>query len=360
MRWRGPVRLSMSLFHRLTWLRVALAWGLFTLFMVVLVYGQAITGATPWHWRTLLLGPLIYGLIGTLLTPLVFMLAARFNLTASRAHWLPYLLVHAGASVGITIVYRSLYIGALYLTGAPGVQVSWAVILASVNVWIPIYWMVLFVAYALDYHDKWQRRNLDAVRLEMQLVQAQLLALKQQLNPHFLFNTLNAIATLIGDEPKKAQRMTAKLGEFLRLVLDHTESQQVPLAQELHFIELYLEMEQVRFSDRLAVTYEVSPAALPALIPHLLLQPLVENAVRHGLSAGGQGRLHIQADRRDEQLVLEVRDSGPGPTPAGPRGVGLTNSEQRLRALYGDHYVLALRPAPGQGTSVHLELPFLT
>jgi len=110
-----------------------------------------------------------------------------------------------------------------------------------------------------------------------------------------------------------------------------------------------LEMEQVRFSDRLAVTYAVSPAVLPALIPHLLLQPLVENAVRHGLSAGGQGRLHIQADRRDEQLVLEVRDSGPGPIAAGPWGVGLTNSEQRLRALYGDRYVLALHPRAGPG-----------
>jgi two-component system LytT family sensor kinase len=340
----------MSLFHRITWLRVALAWGVFTLFMMVLAYGQALTGATPLHWRTLLLGPFIYGLIGTLLTPVVFRLATRFNLTAGRAHWLPYLLVHAGASVGLTILYRSLYVGALYLCGAPGVQASWAFILASVNVWIPIYWMVLFVAYALDYHDKWQGRNLDAVRLEMQLVQAQLLALKQQLNPHFLFNTLNAIATLIGDEPHKAQRMT----------LDHTESQQVPLSHELHFIELYLEMEQLRFSDRLAVTYQVSAAALPALVPHLLLQPLVENAVRYGLSAGGQGQLHIQADRRDGQLVLEVRDSGPGPTPAGPWGVGLTNSEQRLRALYGDRYVLALRPAPGQGTTVHLELPFLT
>ncbi|RZK99456.1 MAG: hypothetical protein EOO62_24805, partial [Hymenobacter sp.] len=350
----------MSLFHRITWLRVALAWGVFTVFMMVLDYGQAITGATPLHWRTVLLGPLIYGLLGTLLTPVVFQLATRFNLTAGRARWLPYLLVHAAASVGLTIIYRGLYVGALYLAGAPSGPVLWAAVLSSVNVWILIYWLLLFVAYALDYHDKWQRRNLDAVRLEMQLVQAQLLALKQQLNPHFLFNTLNAIATLIGDEPQKAQRMTAKLGEFLRMVLDHTESQQVPLAQELHFIELYLEMEQVRFSDRLAVTYQIAPAALSALIPHLLLQPLVENAVRHGLSAGGQGRLHIQADRRDGQLVLEVRDSGPGPAPAGPWGVGLTNSEQRLRALYGDRYVLALRPAPGQGTSVHLELPFLT
>ena len=300
------------------------------------------------------------GLIGTLLTPLVFVLATRFDLTAGRAHWLPYLLAHAGASVLLTVVYRALYLTALFLVGAPGVTVSWAAILATVNVWIPMYWMVLFVAYALDYHDKWQRRNVDAVRLEMQLVQAQLQALKQQLNPHFLFNTLNAIATLIGDEPRAAQRMTAKLGEFLRLVLDHTDAQQVPLAEELHFIGLYLDMEQVRFSDRLAVTYAVAPEALPALVPHLLLQPLVENAVRHGLSAGGTGRLHIQADRRGEQLVVEVRDSGPGLNPASGRGVGLENTEQRLRALYGNRYVLALRPAPDQGTVVHLELPFLT
>ena len=352
----------MSLFQRISWLRVALAWGVFALFMLVLVTGQALTGAEPLHWRPLVLGPLLYGLIGLLLTPLVFRLATRFNLTApaGRARWLPYLLGHAGASVGITILYRGLYLGALHLTGTLGGPLSWQLILASVNVWIPIYWMVLFVAYALDYHDKWQHRNLDAMRLEMQLVQAQLLALKQQLNPHFLFNTLNAIATLIGDEPRKAQRMTAKLGEFLRMVLDHSEAQQVPLAHELRFIELYLEMEQLRFSDRLVVTYEVSPTALAALVPHLLLQPLVENAVRHGLSAGGRGELHIQADRREGKLVLEVRDSGPGPLPAGPRGVGLTNSEQRLRALYGEHFVLALRPAPGQGTAVHLELPFLT
>ncbi len=350
----------MLLLQRTSWFRIAAAWGVFALFMVLVAYGQAVTGVAPLTWHTLLLSPLIYALIGTLLTPVVFVLATRFSLTAGRAYWLPYLLVHAGASVGLTIVYRSLYVLALYLMGTPGVAVSWTYILSSVNIWIPVYWMVLFVAYALDYHDKWQRRNLEAMRLEMQLVQAQLLALKQQLNPHFLFNTLNAIATLIGDEPKAAQRMTAKLGEFLRLVLDHTEAQQVPLSQELHFIELYLEMEQVRFSDRLAVTFQVAPAALSALVPHLLLQPLVENAVRHGLSAGGQSRLHIQADRRDGQLILEVQDSGPGPIPAGPRGVGLTNSEQRLRALYGDRYVLALKPAPSQGTTVHLELPFLT
>jgi len=232
--------------------------------MMVLLAGQALTGATPLHWRTLLLGSLLYGLIGLLLTPIVFRLATRFPLTASRARWLPYLLAHAGASVGLTILYRGLYFGALFLTGALGSPLSWRLILASVSNWIPIYWMGLFVAYAFNYQAKWQRRNLDAARLEMQLVQAQLLALKQQLNSHFLLNTLNTIATLIGDEPQQAQRMTANLGEFLRLVLDHTEARQVPLANELHFIELYLEMEQVRFCDRLTVTYAVAPAALLA------------------------------------------------------------------------------------------------
>ncbi|MBF9141940.1 sensor histidine kinase [Hymenobacter properus] len=350
----------MLLLHRLTWLRIAAAWGLFTLFMLVLVYAQALIGAAPWHGRTLLLAPLIYGLTGTLLTPLVFVLAQRFDLTAGRAHWLPYLLVHAAASVALTIAYRAVFLSALFLVGNAQAPVSWAAIFSGVNFWVPIYWMLLFVVYALDYYARWQRRNVEASRLEMQLAQSQLQVLKQQLNPHFLFNTLNGIATLIGDEPRAAQRMTAKLGEFLRLVLDHTDAHQVPLAQELHFIELYLEMEQVRFAGRLAVSVEVTPAAQLAVVPHLLLQPLVENAVRHGLSAPGVGSVHIRADRRGDQLVLEVRDSGPGPYPTTPHGVGLANTEQRLRLLYGTRYALALEAAPAQGAVVRLELPFTT
>ena len=350
----------MHLLHRVTWLRIAAAWGLFTLFMLVLVYAQAITGAMPWHGRTLLLAPLIYGALGTLLTPVVFVLAQRFDLTTGRAHFFPRLLLHAGASVALTVTYRAGFLTALGLVGGSWDSVSWAAIIVEVNFWVPIYWMLLFVVYALDYHAKWQRRTVEASHLAAQLAQSQLQVLKQQLNPHFLFNTLNGIATLIGDEPRAAQRLTAKLGEFLRLVLDHTDAQQVPLAQELHFIELYLEMEQVRFAGRLAISVQVAPAAQLAVVPHLLLQPLVENAVRHGLSAPGVGSVHIGADRRGDRLLLEVRDSGPGPYPATPRGVGLANTEQRLHALYGPHYVLALDPAPGRGTVVRLELPFTT
>jgi len=350
----------MLLLHRLTWFRVALAWGVFTLFMMLLVYGQALTSGTTVHWRTAVLGPLVYGLIGTLLTPLVFELATRFNLTAGRARLLPYLLGHAVASVALTVVYRTLYLTLLYLLAVPRVHLSWAAILNSVNVWIPIYWMVLGVAYALDFYHKWQHRTLEAARLETQLAQAQLQALKQQLNPHFLFNTLNALSTLIEDEPQAAQRMTAKLGEFLRLVLDHTDAQQVPLSQELHFAQLYLAIEQVRFCDRLTFTHHVEATALTAVVPHLLLQPLVENAVRHGLAAAGRGRIHLQAQRQGERLVVEVQNTGPSLPVGGTRGIGLANTEQRLRTLYGSHYVLSLCSDAEQGTIVHLELPFRT
>ncbi|MBC6992215.1 sensor histidine kinase [Hymenobacter sp. BT491] len=345
--------------EKIKWGRVALAWALFTVFMVALVYAQALTSGTRVPWRTAVLGPLVYGGLWTLLTPVVFWLAARFDLTAGRRRMLPYALVHVGSSVALTAVFRTLYVALLYLLAVPGTVLSWAAILSSVNVWVPGYWMLLGVAYALDFSGRYQRRNLDAARLEVQLVHAQLQALKMQLQPHFLFNTLNAIATLIGDDPQAAQRMTAKLGAFLRLILDHTDEQQIPLAQELQFTGLYLDMEQIRFADRLAITYELDPAALPALVPNLLLQPLVENAVKHGLaSATGAGAIHIQAERQGERLVLHVRDNGPGTDRTGPRGIGLRNSEDRLRALYGAYYALTIHTAPAQGFAVRIELPY--
>ncbi|TGD79899.1 sensor histidine kinase [Hymenobacter wooponensis] len=345
--------------EKVKWFRIALAWGLFTLFMIVVVYAQALTGAGPVHWRTAVLAPLVYGLIWTLLTPVVFWLAARFDLTAGRRRWVASLLVHAAASVLLTLLFRILHVTVLYLMAVPGTVLSWATIMSSVNIWISVYWMLLCVAYALDFYGRFQRRNLDAARLEVQLVQAQLQALKMQLQPHFLFNTLNAIATLIVDDPKGAQRMTAKLGAFLRLVLDNTDKHQVTLAQELHFAELYLEMEQIRFSDRLTITYQLAPDTLPALVPNLLLQPLIENAVKHGLASDAEtGTIHIQADRHDGVLVLEVRDNGRGTTHSESRGIGLRNSEERLHALYGSQYALSIRTAPEQGFAVRIELPF--
>ncbi|RYF04588.1 MAG: histidine kinase [Deltaproteobacteria bacterium] len=291
------------------------------------------------------------------LTPVVFWLAARFDLTTPFRR-LPHLLLHAGASFGLTLLQRALSRTGLALLAVPGIQLSWSALLATVNVWVPLYWMLLFVAYALELYDKFRQRTRDAARLEIQLVQAQLQALKMQLNPHFLFNTLNAVTALIGDDPEAAQRMTAKLGAFLRTVLDNTDEQQVPLAQELRLTELYLEMEQIRFADRLTVTYQLDTLALPALVPNLLLQPLVENAVKHGLATTtASACIHIEAQREGQQLVLQVHDNGRGASSGEARGVGLRNSEERLRTLYGTHYALAIRTAPEEGFTVRIELP---
>ncbi|WP_375434363.1 sensor histidine kinase [uncultured Hymenobacter sp.] len=347
--------------ERMKWGRIALAWGLFALFMMGLIYGQAISRGAAVHWREVVLIPLLHSFLWGLLTPLVFWLASRFDLTGGQRKWPAYLLVHAGASLVLTLAYRFWYLLLLRVLAVPADPVSWSAAVSSLNVWVPLYWMLLLAAYALELSDRYRRRSLEAARLETQLVQAQLQALKMQLNPHFLFNTLNAITALIGDDPKAGQRMTSKLGQFLRLVLDQPEAQQVTLAQEIRFASLYLEIEQIRFPDRLALRYELDPATLEAMVPSLLLQPLVENAVRHGIARAVEGgSICIQAQRRNGRLLLEVQDDGPGATEsASVRGIGLRNSEDRLRTLYGSRYTLSIHTAPAQGYTVRLDLPFV-
>jgi two-component system LytT family sensor kinase len=181
---------------------------------------------------------LIYGLIWLLLTPVVFWLAASFGLTAGPRGRLVALLVHASASVGLTVFFRVLYVAGLVLVGAPSVIFSWATVLASVNVWLPGYWMLLCVAYALNFYARYHRRNLDAAHLEMQLLQAQLQALKCSFSPTFCLTRSMPLPRSSTTSRARPQRMTAKLVEFLRLVLDNTDEHQVTLAQELHFAEL--------------------------------------------------------------------------------------------------------------------------
>ena len=352
----------MGQLERIKWGRIALAWLLFALFMMGLIYGQTAAAGHAAPWRTVVLPPLLHSLLWALLTPVVFWLAARFDLTAGRRRWPLYLLAHLVAAVGLTLLYRTAYLAVLRVLAVPGTQVTWTAIVGSLNVWVPLYGLLLLAAYALDYADRYRHRSLEAARLETQLAQAQLQALKMQLRPHFLFNALNAIAALTGDDPKAGQRMTGKLGQFLRLVLDHSDVQQVTLAREIEFTSLYLEIEQIRFCDRLTICHEVDPAALPALVPSLLLQPLVENAVRHGIARNDDGgTVCLRATRLDGRLLLEVHDDGPGAnTPDAVWGVGLRNCEERLRTLYGPRASLTLESAPTHGFTVRLALPFTT
>jgi two-component system, LytTR family, sensor kinase len=186
-----------------------------------------------------------------------------------------------------------------------------------------------------------------------------------QLNPHFLFNTLHAVSALIHEDPEAADRVVARLSELLRLSLDQTKPQQVPLHEELVFLDRYLEIEQTRFSDRLKVEKQVSPDVERALVPYLILQPLVENAIRHGIEPReDQGKVIISACRSNGMLQLRITDNGAGlveQDDAGAReGIGLSNTRSRLKHLYGEDYRLELTSAAGGGLEARIDIPYRT
>jgi signal transduction histidine kinase len=221
--------------------------------------------------------------------------------------------------------------------------------------------------YATAWHERlatiYFRVSRDREELGRRLMEARLVSLKLQLHPHFLFNTLNTITALISTDPQGAERMVTGLSELLRLSLRNAGEQEVPLARELELLAHYVDIQQIRFADRLSVRVDVEPEARQALVPNLILQPLVENAIRHGIAPRAtRGRIEVRAARRDGVLALEVRDDGVGLRPAAGlrrgEGIGLSNTEARLRHLYGDRHRFELRSGEGGGFTVAIEIPF--
>ena len=224
---------------------------------------------------------------------------------------------------------------------------------------LPIYWIIVSIVHALTWHRRSQEGERSALQLEARLADARLDALRMQLHPHFLFNTLNAISTLVHRDANAADEMIGNLSELLRATLD-TTAQEIPLRRELHFLDRYLEIQQVRFGDRLQVEKEIDAAALDVNVPTLVLQPLVENAIRHGIEPRtGQGRLHITATREGRILHLSVRDNGTGSKPASESkdGIGIANTRSRLQQLYGEEARLTLTTAADGGFIACIDLP---
>jgi two-component system LytT family sensor kinase len=227
-----------------------------------------------------------------------------------------------------------------------------------------IYALLLLLHQAFLYYRRFREGELRASQLETQLSQAQLQALKMQLHPHFLFNTLHSISALVHKDPECADRMIARLGDFLRLTLENSGAQEVSLQKELEFLRCYLEIERVRFQDRLTTHMEIESKALDTPVPNLILQPIVENALRHGIAPRSTpGRIEISAKRKNGLLRIEVQDNGPGITAISKtngrfrEGLGLTNTRARLRQLYGASHSFELTDAPGGGLLVTLEIP---
>jgi hypothetical protein len=224
------------------------------------------------------------------------------------------------------------------------------------------YWLFVLGCLGWHYYKGFRERETQAARLREQLTDARLHALRMQLNPHFLFNTLNAISAMISENPGAADRMVVKLSELLRLSLDQEKPQESPLSEELAFLDRYLEIEKVRFGDRLQVEIRIQDETKDAAVPSLILQPIVENAIRHGIEPSETaGRLWIEAACENGSLCLRVRDSGPG-LAAGVdnlrEGIGLSNTRSRLRHLYGENGTLELSTPAGGGLEARIRIPF--
>lgn len=222
------------------------------------------------------------------------------------------------------------------------------------------YAKILAVALVFDFWHRYQEGQIRSAQLEHEVTAARLHALQMQLQPHFLFNTLNAIASLVRANPSQAERMISRLGDLLRAALNRSDRLEVPLREEVEFTQRYLDIESVRFGDRLSTHLEIDPSVADALVPNLLLQPLVENSIRHGISrVTGPGEISLQARAEGDRLVLEVADNGAGPGgPVKGSGVGLENTRSRLAQLYGDDQaLLRIGARPGGGTLVTIRLP---
>jgi two-component system, LytTR family, sensor kinase len=222
--------------------------------------------------------------------------------------------------------------------------------------------LIVIAVHALLYYQNFRASELAQSSLKTQLAQAQLRALKMQLHPHFLFNTLHSISSLVLEDPPKANSMIARLGDFLRLTLENSNQQLVSLKEETEFLRCYLEIEQVRFGDRLKVALELEPQTLSVQVPHLILQPVVENAIQHAIAPrAARGHINIEAKRLNNLLRLEVRDNGPGIASNDAllerEGVGLSNVRARLHQIYGSDFRFELMNARDGGLTVVLEIP---
>lgn len=302
------------------------------------------------------------------LTPVVLWLRRRVPLRTGR--WIGGVAFHLTLSFSFMAAYYLARIAYLVVAEGESWSEFWA--LARMSFFgrnlidMAFYWAVLGYGYSFEIYRRYKNEQIKAAQLESRLIETELKALKQQLHPHFLFNTMNTIAVLVREgRNEEAVSLLAKLSSLLRVSLDSHREQEVTLRQEMDFLERYIEIQKMRFADRLTVETRIAPAAMEARIPNLLLQPIVENAILHGISPKqGPGRIEVAGEIRDGLLHLQVVDDGCGfRSPAGqtPReGIGIGNTRERLARIYGSRGSLVVRTEPGRGTTVSIVLPCRT
>jgi two-component system LytT family sensor kinase len=336
--------LSRRKLHR--YLAYLFAWTVFGLFNFSRELTRRLYWHEPTHWGEMLTSWMVGVYITAALTPVVLWLGQRWPI--ERQSWRTRVPLHLALSIVFSAVELAMetmvfiQLGLMESVTKHSFLVAFPLlVVAGFHENIITYWGILGIQSGFRYYRGFQERELHASELKAQLVKAQLSALKMQLQPHFLFNTLNAIMVLVRQQRgRQAEEMLARLSDLLRCVLEDVEAQQIPLRRELEYLRLYLAIEQVRFQDRLGIEISADDDALDAAVPHMGLQPIVENAVRHGIGrVAAAGTIRISAVRARQALIIRVADDGPGlgaDDPAEARGIGLANTRARLHQLYGD------------------------
>lgn len=360
--------------QRRTFTNIAIAFVVWTLLgftFVALSTATALSDGRPLNVPNLFLIHFTRLYTWAILSPLIFLFVRRFPIDIRRLR-LRNLLVHLPAMIAFCILHQAIYAFVTWtIDSSLSVRFSsiFAYYQASFFGWlylgILMYSLITISIQAFLFYRSFLEEQAEKSMLNAQLAKAQLRALKMQIHPHFLFNTLHSISSLTLEDPPKANSMIARLGDFLRLTLDHSEYEKVSLKEELEFLNCYLEIEQVRFSDRLTVEFVVEPNALTASVPHLILQPIIENAIQHGIAPkAAHGFIKISAKRSSDTLRIEVKDNGAGitgnATSENKKGVGLRNVRERLAQIYGERHRFEMVNGEDVGLTVSLEIPFET
>lgn len=348
------------------WALAFLGWTAVGLFFANRLFFTSQWTDTPVSWTGAVSWSFLDWYLWAALSPFIFKASARFGIVRGSPG--RNILVHLCLSLLLTAVHSTIYGAIIWQVrwvpqdSATITELAQGLFFGKFHIGVVTYWVLVLLHHTLDYYRRYRQKELRVSRMEAQLAQAQLQALRMQLHPHFLFNTLNAISALMHRDVEAADTMLARLSDFLRLTLETGGEPEVQLKHEIEFLRRYLEIEQTRFPDRLQVRIDVDPEALEAWVPNLILQPLVENAIRHGVAPSrSAGRIEIAAHRSNGTLMLEVRDDGPGLTGGAParEGVGLSNTRARLLQMYGPTSRMELaNVGAGGGTNVRLTIPY--
>ncbi len=306
-----------------------------------------------------------------LLIPLALALGNRFPILGEKKAL--GVLIHLGGSLGTSLLHPAIVLLLVHIIPGPWrigsgvVQGSWVyggIFIQFLHVNIIKYWIIIGVQGGFNHIRRLRERELKTSELESQLAKAELRNLAVQIHPHFLFNTLHLISSLVYQNPRAADRIISRLSDLLRSTLNQS-SQETTLLEEIDVLDNYIEIMKTRFGEQLNIAVNIHPETMGALIPHFILQPLVENAIQHGtISREEGGEIRISSARRNGKLVLEIEDNGPGfdgePESLMDKGFGLRSTRERLRGLYGEAASLGIRNGPGGGAHVTLALPFHT